>query len=345
MIHVIIGAPCAGKSTFVKENAKDGDVIVDFDLIAKALGAKEHLPTGHIKSASFKAREAVIDYILKSDCEAWIIHTSPNEQQMKSYEEAGAEIVSIDTDFETCMERAQDRPEGTEQIIRDYFGKAGNMLVKEFNLQVKSTGEGGYIEAYAATFDREPDSYGDVIAKGAFTNTLKKWEESGKPIPLLFGHNMSDPEYNIGTVVSAVEDEKGLLIRAEYDMDNPKAQYVRKLVNEGRVWKMSFAYDVLDYGEVELENGFKACELRELDIYECSIVTVPANNNAVILDSKSKDNFAELAERVKQLEAFKEAFEQGKEDLEANAKAEEQKNLNAKANELLEYIGNIEREI
>lgn len=226
------------------------------------------------------------------------------------------------------------------------------MKFKDFEVQVKAEGDAGYIEAYAATFDRTPDSYGDIIAKGAFLNSLAKWEQSGKPIPLLFGHNMSDPEYNIGTVISAVEDEKGLLIRAEYDMDNPKAQYVRKLVNEGRVWKMSFAYDVLDYSWVKLDGGVEACELRELDIFECSIVTVPANQNAVILDSKSGDNFAEQLKEIKkemstiseQLKSIMEANKQGGEVQEAKAKAEEQSELNTKASELLDFIGSIEKD-
>ena len=39
-INVIIGSPCAGKSTHVKSNAIDGDVIVDYDTIAMALGTK-----------------------------------------------------------------------------------------------------------------------------------------------------------------------------------------------------------------------------------------------------------------------------------------------------------------
>ena len=47
----------------------------------------------------------------------------------------------------------------------------------------------GTVEGYAATFDRIPDAYGDVIKQGAFADTLKAWEESGKPIPLLYGHN------------------------------------------------------------------------------------------------------------------------------------------------------------
>ena len=107
------------------------------------------------------------------------------------------------------------------------------MRFKDFDLkEVDESGDGGFT-GYAATFDREPDSYGDVIAKGAFAATLEAWRESGRPVPLLYGHNMDDPDYNIGTA-ELVEDERGLLARARFD-SSPKAQRVRELVREGRL--------------------------------------------------------------------------------------------------------------
>ena len=145
----------------------------------------------------------------------------------------------------------------------------------------------GIVEGYASTFDREPDSYGDVIAPGAFADTLARWRETGKPIPLLYGHSTEDPEYNIGKVVEAYEDERGLFVRAEFDADNPKAQYVRKLVKEGRLYQFSFAYQVLDAGTVELEGGLEAYELRKLDIFEVSLVQIPANQHAEVVEVKA----------------------------------------------------------
>ena len=145
----------------------------------------------------------------------------------------------------------------------------------------------GIVEGYASTFDREPDSYGDVIAPGAFADTLARWRETGKPIPLLYGHSTEDPEYNIGKVVEAYEDERGLFVRCEFDADNPKAQYVRKLVQQGRLYQFSFAYQVLDAGTVELESGIEAYELRKLDLFEVSLVQIPANQHAEVTEVKS----------------------------------------------------------
>lgn len=164
------------------------------------------------------------------------------------------------------------------------------MHTKQFDLSIKAAGEEEgvhYIDAYASTFHREPDAYGDVIAKGAFSKTLQKWRDSGNPIPLLFGHNMEDPMYNIGYITEAEEDEIGLKVHGVFDTSTERGAYTAKLAREGRLTKLSFAYDVMDAAEVTLEDGTKANELRELELYEVSLVTVPANMHAEVIEAKA----------------------------------------------------------
>lgn len=162
----------------------------------------------------------------------------------------------------------------------------------------------GIVEGYASTFDRTPDSYGDVIAKGAFARTLEEWHakgEGGLAIPLLYGHNTDDPMHNIGRVTEAYEDDRGLFVRAEFDADNPTAQYARKLAAEGRLYQFSFAYAIRDAGEVELDDGTSAYELRDLDLYEVSLVQIPANQNAVVTGVKGEPQTIELRPRIEGL--------------------------------------------
>ena len=157
----------------------------------------------------------------------------------------------------------------------------------EFAAQMSA--DGG-VEGYAATFDREPDSYGDVIAKGAFARTLDEWhakQGEGLSIPLLYGHNTDDPMHNIGKVTEAYEDDKGLFVHAEFDADNPTAQYARKLASEGRLYQFSFAYAIKGAGMTTLDDGVDAYELRDLDLYEVSLVQIPANQHAVVTSIKS----------------------------------------------------------
>ena len=237
MIHIIVGPPCAGKSTYVRENAKAGDLRVDYDLIAQALGAtNSHAAEGLVKQAAFDAREGAIKTALKDvEAESWIIHTSPSAEHMKLYEDAGAEVVVLDPGYEECMERAKrdERPQQSiDGIEKWYSGKKGRketMKIKSFGVKYRDEGNGS-IEGYASTWIREPDSYGDVVKEGAFTNTLKERWNGGKGIPLLWAHQMDQLKSFIGKA-DADEDEKGLHFVAKFD-DTEEAQRVRELYKD-----------------------------------------------------------------------------------------------------------------
>lgn len=165
--------------------------------------------------------------------------------------------------------------------------------LKEFSVQFKAGPDDGLEEgeftAYASVFGNK-DSYGDVVVKGAFLESLAEWRGKGFPIPLLFGHNMQDPDFNIGTA-SAEEDEFGLLTRAKLALGEPKADQVYRLIKGRRINQMSFAYDVLDGGWATrtkadgTEEEFY--ELRRLKLHEISVVPIGANQETSILSVKA----------------------------------------------------------
>jgi len=171
------------------------------------------------------------------------------------------------------------------------------MLTKSATIEVKAGPDDGLKEgqftAYASVFGNK-DSYGDVVMPGAFSKTLADWLKSGDMIPLLFGHNMSDPDYNIGGVFAAEEDSVGLKISAELDMENPKSVQTYRLLKGRRIRQMSFAYDEIDSGPA-VHDGEHVWELRELKLYEVSIVTVGANQETEILAVKQVPAVAERA--------------------------------------------------
>ncbi|QDQ99319.1 HK97 family phage prohead protease [Tomitella fengzijianii] len=157
----------------------------------------------------------------------------------------------------------------------------------------------GTFTAYASVFGNV-DSYGDVVMPGAFADTLTEWKASGNPIPLLFGHNMSDPDYNIGAITDAVEDDHGLKITAALDLDAPKAAQVYRLLKGKRINQMSFAYDVLDAAEGTRQNTdgdpVSVFELRKLHLHEVSVVPIGANDQTEVLAVKTAHR---LADRVR----------------------------------------------
>lgn len=213
---------------------------------------------------------------------------------------------------------------------------------------MKSDGDSGTINGYFSTYDRIPDSYGDVIAPGAFTETIKKREKSGHPFPLCWNHDL---DQIIGKVDSIEDTEKGPLMTASF-FDTPLAQEKREIVKSGVVYQFSFAYDVLEAGPTELEDGTKANELKKLDLFEVSIVPIPANPRAEVTDVKagrrnSKADEDAIRQAITLLQGVLDDAddpEDGEDDVKANTAVEEPEQSNPKKENLLEYINKMSME-
>jgi len=137
----------------------------------------------------------------------------------------------------------------------------------------------GIFEGYASVFGNV-DSCGDKVMPGAFTKSLaKSFPDDGAGIPCYWSHRMDDPEFILGKTISAVEDEHGLKVCVSLDLENPKAAAAYRALKAGAVNQMSFAYEVVDSHFVP-EKGAKfggVNELRELNIFEVSVVQIGAN--------------------------------------------------------------------
>ena len=224
-------------------------------------------------------------------------------------------------------------------------------LYKSFELK---EGENGIVEGYASTWTKTPDSYGDIVIKGAFTDTLKKRKATGHPFPLCFNH---DFDQIIGAVFEAEEDDYGLKIKASF-LNTPAAQEKRELVKEGIVWQFSFAYSVLGWEEPTEEEKKQGIfnKLTKLELYEVSLVPVPANQTAIVTDIKKDDNIEEksgkrnsakdealIREAISALQALlANADDQGEDESKANGAPEEQKASNPEKDALLNYIKSME---
>ena len=224
-------------------------------------------------------------------------------------------------------------------------------LYKSFELKA---GENGIVEGYASTWTKTPDSYGDIVIKGAFTETLKKRKATGHPFPLCFNH---DFDQIIGALFEAEEDDYGLKISASF-LNTPAAQEKRELVKEGIVWQFSFAYSVLGAEqptEEEKKQGIWQ-KLTKLDLYEVSLVPVPANQTAIVTEVKNDEDVevkagkrnsakdeALIRDAISALQALLDTAEdQGEDETEANGAPEEQKASNPIKDELLTYIKSME---
>lgn len=146
----------------------------------------------------------------------------------------------------------------------------------------------GTFEAIVAVFGNI-DSYGDMIVKGAFGDSLAKWAASGRPIPVIYSHQWENIDAHIGEVLEAKEVDKGLYVKGRVDLDEDFATKVWKRMKGGRLTQFSFAYDIEDGAWVERKEDGRDqhyYELRKLDLFEVGPCLVGANRETELLSVK-----------------------------------------------------------
>lgn len=161
------------------------------------------------------------------------------------------------------------------------------------------------ISGYAATFNNKTsigDWFDEVISPGAFSRSLS---ENGD-IRALFNHNWDNVlgRTKAGTLVLS-EDERGL----RFDIELPNTQLGRDLaesMQRGDINQCSFGFDTYEGKEVwdySVEPALRTLE--EINLYEISIVSLPAyeDTEAAIVRSKEIDKEAE--KRIKILNKIK----------------------------------------
>jgi predicted kinase len=131
MLTVVIGPPASGKSTWVLDRAKPGDIVIDFDRLAEALtgrGGDPHDHSAAVTAVTRAARTAAIESALKQakTTHVYLIHSSPGQQRMAEYLALGAEVVTIDPGRDVVRERCKtERPQRMFTVIDEWYREQG----------------------------------------------------------------------------------------------------------------------------------------------------------------------------------------------------------------------------
>jgi HK97 family phage prohead protease len=145
--------------------------------------------------------------------------------------------------------------------------------------KVTDEGVGGFA-GYASLFG-VLDSQGDVVLKGAYAATIPQFLERGF---IAWGHDWLDP---VATIRAAREDDRGLYIEADFHSDaGSQSARTRTLerIQRGKFMGLSIGYSVPEGGA---EFTDTARLLKQIDLYETSLVTVPALRDAGVTGAKA----------------------------------------------------------
>ena len=159
------------------------------------------------------------------------------------------------------------------------------------------------IEGYASTNDA--DRQGDIVPTSVWEAGMQNYLKN--PVILAY-HEHCEP---IGRMVEHRIDEKGLWIKARI---SAAAEDVFNLVKDGVLTAFSIGFRIVD---AEYNSAAELFVVKELELHEISVVSVPANQNTIFSLSKAfntaeefksfKMQFAPKSESAKGLESSTEA--------------------------------------
>lgn len=159
-------------------------------------------------------------------------------------------------------------------------------VIKEGDGADATTMRRAEFEGWASVYDVE-DSYRDVIEVGAFSGV------KAKNIRMFWQHDSSAP---LGVWKSLRSDKRGLLAKGELNLDVPKAFEAYSLMKQGAIGGLSVGFRI-PKGAVSYDEQADGSIIRRIakgDLLEISLVSIPANPEAIVTAVKSFDSSVSL---------------------------------------------------
>lgn len=146
---------------------------------------------------------------------------------------------------------------------------------RAFAFDLKAAGEDGLIEGYGSVFGVK-DAYADIVAAGAFGETLAAHKAAGTMPAMLWQHDTAEP---IGVWTDMVEDEKGLRVKGQIVMETERGKAAHALLKKGALRGLSIGFVSKEWS-YDRESDIRT--LTKVDLWEVSLVTFPANGKAMV---------------------------------------------------------------
>ena len=159
----------------------------------------------------------------------------------------------------------------------------------DLTIEIKQTADDGAFEGYASamTLDRG----GDIVDMGAFDRSLARHKQKGTMPKMLWQH---DPGKVVGVWSEMYQDDKGLYVKGRCIKATSLGKDVHELMRAGAIDSMSIGYMTR---EAEYEEGGDVRRLKEVELWEVSLVTFPMNENARVTAVKRVESIRD-AERI-----------------------------------------------
>jgi hypothetical protein len=122
-LYLVTGPPAAGKSTWVREHARRGDITIDFDSLAGVLtpDGDGELPES-VLVVTLAARQAAIDAAVDAAVDVYVIHATPSQAVLDRYAKLNATVVTVDPGEDVVMARCrQERSRRLQDVAAQWY--------------------------------------------------------------------------------------------------------------------------------------------------------------------------------------------------------------------------------
>lgn len=158
---------------------------------------------------------------------------------------------------------------------------------RDFAFELKSISEDGTFEGYGSVFGVK-DSYDEIVAMGAFTESLAAHKAAGTMPALLWQHRSGEP---IGIYVDMAEDNIGLKVSGKLALKTSRGAEAYELLKMKAISGLSIGF-VTREDSYDRVTGVRT--LKKVDLWEVSLVTFPANDAARVQGVKSIEQLEDL---------------------------------------------------
>ena len=161
---------------------------------------------------------------------------------------------------------------------------------REYGFKVKSVSEEGIFEGYGSVWD-VIDSYQEIVARGAFAESLEAHKAKGRMPALLWQHRSGEPA---GVFLEMEEDGIGLRVVGQLALKTQRGAEAYELLKMGAISGLSIGFMPR---EDSFDRATGITTLKKVDLWETSLVTFPANDSARVIDVRSVGTLKD-AERI-----------------------------------------------
>lgn len=162
--------------------------------------------------------------------------------------------------------------------MRERQGMETSYLERRF--EIRELTEQGLLAGHASLFGVE-DAFADVVAPGAFRESLDGHRHKGTWPKMLWQHEAREP---IGVWDEMREDEVGLFVRGRLILDVQRGREAHALLRAGALDGLSIGFRTVE-AAIDEKTGLRT--LNRIDLFEVSPVTFPALEGARVSTVKA----------------------------------------------------------